>query len=114
VVQGHARARLVDALGVADLIAAKRARNLLGEDLLVAELCEERLVEKILDVLGVVKGGGVTRALSDLGLVARLARVYAWRVSDGKSGWSIPLKMQRRRKSGSEIWSLRTAWVLVM
>jgi hypothetical protein len=110
-VQGQSRLGPVDALGIADFVAAKSTRDLLGECLLISEFGKKRLVEQVLYVLGVVKGGGVAGALSDLGLVSRLAWIYSSQRSAkcGRRNQKIPLKMQSLRKSGRVIWSLRTA-----
>lgn len=56
-VQLHARCKILLQTGrIADFIATKRLADLLRECFLVAELCEERFVEQIGDVFGVVVG----------------------------------------------------------
>jgi hypothetical protein len=68
---------LLQSRGISSFATAKRTSDLLCDRLVLAELGEKRLVEQILDVLGVVEGRQSGRALGDLLLVARLARVYA-------------------------------------
>ena len=74
-------------------------------------------MEKVLDVFAVIEGGRLGGGLGGFSFVARLSRIdpYA-KVRDCRlsSRNLLPLKIHSRLKSGSEIWSLRTAWVLVM
>lgn len=62
---------------VLDVATAKGLGNLLFERLLVAELLDKRLMQQILDILGVVKRSRGRRGLGNLLLAARLARVDA-------------------------------------
>lgn len=72
---------LLQARGVADFSAPKRASNLLGNGLLVTEFPKQRFVEKILDVLGVVKGGVGGRSLRGLLLAPRLTGINSWMIA---------------------------------
>jgi hypothetical protein len=49
---------LLEARGIADIVAAEGFANLLCKGFLIAELGQKRLVEQVLDVLCVVEGGG--------------------------------------------------------
>ena len=62
---------------IAGLSATEGATNLLCDGLVLAELGKQRLVEKVVDVLGIVEGGLGCGALGDLFLVARFAGVDA-------------------------------------
>lgn len=68
---------LLQSSGVAGFSSAQIAANLFCECLVVAELLEEWLVEEILDVFCVVKGGGSGCRLGCLLLVAWFSRVNA-------------------------------------
>ena len=62
VVEGHLGGEvLLHAVCVRDFIATESTTNLLGQSLVVAELVEERLMKQVLDVAGVVEGGGLSR-----------------------------------------------------
>lgn len=74
-VQSHFWLRLLQARRISNLTTTQRTTNLLGQGFVVAELLEERLMQEVLYVLGVVKGGGGSGPLGDLLLVARFARV---------------------------------------
>lgn len=64
-------------------------------------------MEEVLYVLGVVEGGGGSGPLGNLLLVARFARVDAYKFvnMDPKTlrALDIPLKIHSLRKSGSDI-----------
>lgn len=64
----------LEAGGISDISPSEGARDLLLERLLVSELLQKRLVQQILDILGVVEGGGSSRALVDFLAVVGLAR----------------------------------------
>jgi hypothetical protein len=107
---------LLEVLSQPPLATADRARELLRERLVLAELDQERLVEQVLDVLMVVEGRGGRRALVRALLVQRVARVDACTLASGTShstAHDIPLRIQRRRKSDSETWSFLSAWLRV-
>lgn len=62
---------------VANLASSERSGNLLRERFVVSEFVEDRFMEKVLDVFGVVKGGGGSRGLGSFLLVARLSGIDA-------------------------------------
>jgi hypothetical protein len=66
---------LFEASSIADFTTAQGAGNLLRKRLLVTELVQERLVEQILDVLGVVEGCVGGGGLGGLLLVTGLTRI---------------------------------------
>jgi len=77
-IEGHLRSEvLLHAVCVGDFIATESTTNLLGQSLVVAKLVEEGLMEEVLDIAGVVEGGGLgrVRVLCCLLLVTGLARV---------------------------------------
>jgi hypothetical protein len=77
-IEGHLRSEvLLHAVCVGDFIATESTTDLLGQSLVVAKLVEEGLMEEVLDVAGVVEGGGLgrVRVLCCLLLVTGLARV---------------------------------------
>lgn len=83
-VEGHLGSEgLLHAVCVGDFIAAQSTTNLLGQSLVIAELVEKGLMEKVLDIAGVVEGGGLgrVRVLCCLLLVAGLARVDSYRMT---------------------------------
>jgi len=57
VVESHARRILFQSRGIADFIAAECAPDLLCQSLVLAEFVEERFVEEVLDVFGIVECG---------------------------------------------------------
>jgi hypothetical protein len=63
----------LEAHGVRRLVAPERARNLLRQRLVLAELLQQRLVLQVLDVAGIVEGCRRRRRLGRLFLVARFA-----------------------------------------
>lgn len=76
---------------------------------MVSEFVEKGFVEEVLDILGVVEGGGGRRGFRGLSLVSRLARVYAFsiiirsNIPDPSDYLHLPLKIHSLRKSGREI-----------
>lgn len=69
---------LLEAGSVANFATAQGASDLLGESLLVTELVEQRLVEQVLNVLGVVEGGVRGGGLGSLLLVPGLTRINSY------------------------------------
>lgn len=67
----------LEACGISSFAAAQGAGNLLCDGLVFAKLGQEWLVEQVVDVFGVVEGGGSGRALGDDLLLARFAGVDA-------------------------------------
>lgn len=94
--------------------SAEGPSNLLLECLLVAELLEQRLVEQVLDVLGVVKGGGCVRGARGLLLVARLAGVDSFPDAEFAEIWETDLKLSDCLRSGDEVLGLARGACLVM
>lgn len=88
--------------------------NLLLESLLVAELLEERLVEQVLDVLGVVKGGRGVRGARGLLLVARLAGVDSLPDAEFAKIRETDLKLSDSLRSGDEVLGLARSSCLVV
>jgi hypothetical protein len=88
--------------------------NLLLESLLVAELLEERLVEQVLDVLGVVKGGRSVRGARGLLLVARLAGVDSLPDAEFAKIRETDLKLSDSLRSGDEVLGLARSSCLVV
>jgi hypothetical protein len=114
---------LLEARSVADFTTTEGASDLLGKSLLVTELVQQRLMKQILDILGVIEGGVGGGSLGGLLLVARLTGVDSFNrdfslashfTKPIDSQCNLPLKIHRRRKSGREICSFRTAWVRVI
>jgi hypothetical protein len=94
--------------------SAEGPSNLLLKRLLVAELLEERLVEQVLDVLGVVEGGRCVRSARGLLLVARLAGVDSLPDAEFAKIRETDLKLSDRLRSGDEILGLARGACLVM
>jgi len=76
-VESHAGSAFVKSDGISNFIPAEGATNFLSESFVVAEFGEQRLMEEVLNVFGVIKGGGWRRALLDLVLVAGLSGIDA-------------------------------------
>lgn len=70
---------LLEARSVADFTTTQGTSDLLGKSLLVTELVEQRLVEQVLDVLGVVEGSVRGGGPGGLLLVPGLTRVDAYK-----------------------------------
>lgn len=124
----------LEVLGETPLSTTNGTSKLLGKGLVLAELYEEGLVEEVLDVLVVVERGGGRRALVGALLVERLTGVDTCvSDTDQTTTWApgeehglasiaysppyvrdLPLRIHRRRKSESEIWSFLSAWLRVM
>jgi len=110
-VQPRNRLGVLEILRQTPFLPSDCSRKLLGETLVFSELDKQRLVEEVLDVLVVVKRGGGRRPFVGSFLVERLARVDTWYQSSPKAysrrvrQWfpDLPLRIQRRRKSESEI-----------
>ena len=94
--------------------SAEGPSNLLLECLLVAELLQERLVEQVLDVLGVVKGGRSMRCARRLLLVARLAGVDSLPDAEFAKIRETDLKLSDCLRSGDEVLGLARGACLAM
>lgn len=70
---------LLEVLGESVLASSQSPRQLLRKRLVLPQLSENRLVEEVLDVLGVVERGRGGGALVGLFAGARLTRVDAWK-----------------------------------
>lgn len=73
---------LLEACSVADFTTTEGASDLLGKSLLVTELVQQRLMEQVLDILGVIEGGVWGGSLGGLLLVTRLTRVDSFSIAD--------------------------------
>ena len=76
-------------------------------------------MEEVLDIFRIVEGGRGSRGFIGFFLVARFPRVYTCRdcqtsTPETDLPFYQPLKIHSRLKSGREICSFLTAWVLVM
>jgi len=78
-VEGHTRGEVaLQSLSIANFIPSEQTTDFLRERLVISELGQEWLMEEVLDVFGVVKGGGRGRGFGGLALVARFARVDSY------------------------------------
>lgn len=74
-VQMVSRSVLVDSLGIMKIASTKSSGQLLGKGLVLSELVENGLMQKVLNVLGVVEGDGSCGSLVGLLLASGLSRV---------------------------------------
>lgn len=72
---------LLEARSVANFTTTEGTSDLLRKRLLVTELVQQRLVEKVLDILGVVESSVWRRGLGGLLLAARLTGVDSFNSS---------------------------------
>ena len=78
-IQGDARsARLFQPGCIPDFASSERPSDLLCQSLVVSKFVEDGLMKQILDIFGVVEGGGGCGCLGSLFLAARLAGVDAF------------------------------------
>ena len=86
VVQRHARRMvLLQARRIADFSATQRPGDLLRKRLLLTELPQQRLMEEILDVFGVIERSTRGRGLGRLLLIPRLTRVNTYSAAPASS-----------------------------
>lgn len=100
--------------GIVCVTSAEGPCDLLLECLLVAELLEERLVEQVLDVLGVVKGGCCVRSARRLLLVARLAGIDSLPDAEFAKVRETDLELSDCLSSGDEVLGLARSTCLAM
>lgn len=110
----RSRSIALESGGIVCVASAEGPSNLLLKRLLVAELLEERLVEQVLDVLGVVEGGRCVRSARGLLLVARLAGVDSLPDAEFAKIRETDLKLSDRLRSGDEVLGLARGAYLVM
>jgi len=97
---------LLEARGIANIVAAESLANFLREGLLVAELGQERLVEQVLDVLCVVEGGRCGGGLVHALLVARLARVDSLEDTESSEVWEGKLQFADGLRAGHVVFGI--------
>jgi hypothetical protein len=75
VIQSHPRPRFFQTYCISNLISTQGPSDLLGKRLVFTKLVQKRLVEKILDVPGIIKSSGRSGAFGNLLFLSRFSRI---------------------------------------
>jgi len=97
---------LLEACGIANIVAAESFANLLRKGFLVAELGQKRLVEQVLDVLCVVEGGGGGGGLVHALPVARLTWVDTLEDTQSSEIWEGKLEFADGLGAGNVVFGV--------
>jgi len=104
---------LLQPCGILYLIAPKRSCDLLGEGLLFTEFCEQGLMQEILDVFGVIKGGRMRSRFIGLLEVAWFSRVDSLEDAETAEVWESDLKLADCLRSSDVVFGLSSLALLL-